>query len=428
MTRALRPVTSAGVLPRLAFGALWLFIFTLPWERSVAVGSLGALGKVVGVVALLLGVVATVSAHSRVAAGLAPAVRLRAPSLFLLLMVLFALWLSTSALWSANPSGALKQALTYVQLVGMVWLIWQQSRGERARTALLRAYVLGSYVAAGAVVVNFVLGQVSGEASRYSAFGDDANYAATSLALALPLAWQLLGVSRRYYWLYALFIPTALLGVGLTGSRGGFIVSVIALCVIPLTYHYLSLWRKLLLFGVLVTSLYGVVALLPETNLERLAGTTTELTQGTLTSRRTIWRANLSVIAEHPLIGVGSGGLPQAVAPVLGYAKVSHNGYLTVLGELGLIGFGLFAALFITALLPLLTLPAPTRSFALVLWLALVVALMPVNWEYEKVTWFVLALLTSFKAYVWREPRLKVAPTPSLPTPPSPITPGSRAP
>ena len=76
----------------------------------------------------------------------------------------------------------------------------------------------------------------------------------------------------------------------------------------------------------------------------------------TLTDRASgrldIWLANLHMAADHPLFGVGFGNSPLLVGRYL--AEIgqhapdtvisSHNVFLQLLAELGLLGFGLFVA------------------------------------------------------------------------------------
>ncbi|MBD3336054.1 MAG: hypothetical protein GF355_11120 [Candidatus Eisenbacteria bacterium] len=52
--------------------------------------------------------------------------------------------------------------------------------------------------------------------------------------------------------------------------------------------------------------------------------------------RLEFWEAALEVIIHHPLVGVGFGVMPEAIAAQLGVYKSSHNFYLEVAAEMGL--------------------------------------------------------------------------------------------
>src|SRR5262249_12801851 len=85
---------------------------------------------------------------------------------------------------------------------------------------------------------------------------------------------------------------------------------------------------------------------------DRIAGTSVEAEEGAeLESgarlRVDTWRAIIEVVSDHPIEGVGFGGL-QYVLPQTGEAlgvdvkDSSHNTFLRMLGEMGVIGLGLF--------------------------------------------------------------------------------------
>lgn len=383
-------------LKRLSFMALGLFIFTIPWERSVAVPGIGAAGKLVGIVALGLGVMTLFERGN---------LRFRPPSLLLGAMIAFLTWSILSSLWSIAPRGSLSRSITYLQLIMMVWLVWQQTRSREQHMALIQAYVLGGYVSILAVVFEFVR-SAGGDGLRLSGLDSNANWAALALAIGIPMAWYLMSQHRHslLLWVNVAYVPLAVFSIGLTASRGGLIVATIGLSVILLTYAQLRIWRKIAIFILLALALFGAYRFIPTANLDRLAEAPSEISQGDLTNRRDIWSAGLSIYWNSPYLGVGSGGFPKAVEQILNNDKASHNAFISILVELGLIGLLIFVALFVIALLPILLYePFPTKSFYLILWLALVTALMPANWEIHKATWFVLALLSTRRALVMRD-------------------------
>lgn len=68
------------------------------------------------------------------------------------------------------------------------------------------------------------------------------------------------------------------------------------------------------------------------------------------------WQVGLSMLPEHPLLGVGPGGFRSNYVAVSGNAElaeqtpVAHNMYVEVAAELGLVGFGAFVATIVAAL------------------------------------------------------------------------------
>jgi O-antigen ligase len=129
--------------------------------------------------------------------------------------------------------------------------------------------------------------------------------------------------------------------------------------------------------------------------LARLATTRAELEQGTLNSRKVVWKAGLHLFPLHPLGGVGAGAFEEAVVPFLGYQKTGHNTYLTVLLEQGIVGLSLFLLALVSVFFHILAAPQRERRFFTVLLVTLCLGLIPRTWQDEKQLWIILALLLS---------------------------------
>jgi hypothetical protein len=70
-----------------------------------------------------------------------------------------------------------------------------------------------------------------------------------------------------------------------------------------------------------------------------------------------------------------------------------------VLVEEGLIGFLLYATMFIAVFLSLLRLPPLERRFTLVLLATIGAAMLPLSWDDRKTVWFVLAALVGLAQF-----------------------------
>jgi O-antigen ligase len=383
----------AGVMNRVAFGILLLFAFVLPWEDSVVLPGIGSVGRLFSMLLLAAAALALV-----VPGGL----RLRRPSLFLLLMLGFVLWSGASLLWSVDPGATLVQLAIRFQLFLLAFFIWQLVDGSARRLAVMQAFVLGCSAAALNAAFNYLAGNEA-VYQRYSASGVDPNEFATILALGIPMAWLILisGRHKKLFWPTLLYLPLALLGVLLTSSRGGALVTLVALGVIPLTLPALPARRRAA-FGFVVT--LGLTAMvlagpqladLVSSSLTRLSSTSRELSSGTLNERSEIWSAGFALFGEHSLLGVGAGAFPEAVAPLAGTPKVAHNSFVSVLVELGPPGLLLFLAVLLSVGLPLARLPRAELVCYLLLFCTLLLGLLPLTWEGRKVTWFVLTLLST---------------------------------
>ncbi len=365
---------------RLAYAALWFFIFSLPWERIIVLPGISIVTRVTGGVALVIAVLAVVISG-----------RVRRWHLFHVAAMLFVAW-AGCVLLAVDLPEIPDKFYTFVQLFLVVWMIWELAPSRERQLGLLTAFVFGAYVAAFDTLLLF---RSQGEMlRRFAAGGADPNDSAMMFALALPMAW-FLGMTYQHTllrWICRAYLPVGLVALGLTGSRGGMIASVVALLIVPLTLTNLSPVRRATAMVLLSVSLVVAAANTPDTLLQRLASTGSEVEEADLGGRYKIWVAGVNAFTQKPLIGYGTAGFKAAVRP-WGVGQVAHNSFLSVLVEQGLIGFLFYVTMFIAVFLSVLKLPTLERRFGLVLLATLGVAMLPLTWEDRKAVWFILAAL-----------------------------------
>jgi O-antigen ligase len=308
--------------------------------------------------------------------------------------LLFIIWVSAGQLLFHGGERLPFKYWTYVQLMLVLLIIWELAPSRERVLALMMAYVLGCYVSALDTIL--VFRREAAVLRRFSAGGGDANDLAMTLALALPMAWYLGMTYHRpiVRWICRGYIPIALFALGLTGSRGGMIVTMIALLIVPLSVTHLSPGK--LASAVVLLGLAGVlaVAYIPENIVQRLASTSSEVEGGSLGGRFKLWKAGMHAFAHKPVWGYGASGFKAAITPELGdLAQVAHNSFISVLVEEGMVGLLLYLLMLFAVFRAVLKLPRPERRFALVVFIALCVAMSPLTWEDRKVAWFVLAAL-----------------------------------
>ena len=384
-----------------AFAALWLFVFTVPWEDSVLLPGIGTASRFAGLLAFAVGMASVVRKDG---------VSVRRPAAFLLPFALLCVWTVLSVMWAPVRGEGIGYASTLVQLFLMAWLVWQQCRDGADRRRLMQAYVLGCYVSVGSTIAQFLSGNAFAGSSqeRFAAAGFNPNYLASTLAIGIPLAWHLVlgGRSRAVALLDFLAIPAIITAIVLTGSRGGLITAVLALSVVPLTYAKLG--PRVQVAVVVGLALVGLAAywLAPAfeqslpTGIERFAEIPEQLQSGDLTGRGRIWVAGLELFRDHPIVGVGSGGFARAVKPYLGEARTAHNAFLNVAAQTGVIGLALFVATLAAVGLPFVISLAGDRIVYLVLLATVALILMPSTLENGKQVWFALSLAASRSAFV----------------------------
>lgn len=365
-----------------AYAALWIFIFSVPWENIIIIPGVGTIGRLMGMVALGFAVLTAVIQA-----------RVRTPQPFHVAAALFVVWAGIGVFRTADEGRAIGKFGTYLQLLLVLWMIWELAPSFKRQRGLFLAYVLGSYVAAVNTVMVFRAG-LGTTNRRFAAENFDPNDLGMTLALGIPMSWYL-GMTFQQplvRWLCRLYMPLALVAIGLTGSRGALIASIIALLIVPLSMTQLSPGR--IAGGILLVFISGAAAVtfIPDTSWKRFATTRQEVVGGNLNSRLVVWKMGLRAFSHRPLMGYGTSGFNWAVR------SQSHNSYLAVLVEQGIIGFAMYAAMFIAVFIKIMRMPKMERRFALVLMATLGVAMLPLGWDDRKPVWVILALLTALAA------------------------------
>ncbi len=407
----------------IAYGALWLFVFSIPWERILVLPGINVVPIVTGGLALGL---------TLLTVGLSG--RFRRWHLFHVAGLLFWIWAAMDLFFFHRGEKLPNKFFTFGQLLLVVWIMWELATTERRLQQLLLGYVLGAYVAVFDTILIFR--REAGALRRFAAGGGDANDLAMILALGIPMAWYLGTTHRRplVRWICRGYLPVTLVGVGLTGSRGGMIATTVALLILPLSMVKLSPGRLAGAIAILIISGALAVAYTPETLIQRLATTGAEVEGGHLGGRGRLWVAGWNAFSQRPMVGYGTGGFRAAIEPMLGdEAQVAHNSFLSVLVEEGIIGFVFYMTMLGAVVRSVFYLPRLERRFALVQLATMGVAMLPLTWEDRRAVWFILPVILGLsRAYLARTARSVPQPAPhtvvaraarehlAAPLPPSP--------
>jgi len=375
-------------MTKVAFSALWLFVFTIPWQNAFVLPGFGTIARVVGVLAVAFTLLA-VAASGRV----------RPLSMIQVLMLSFLLWAVLTAAWTIDPVNTALRITTYVQLFVMVGVIWQLTSTPQLRQSLIKAFVLGSAVPAGGAIWGRLTGRAVADAGRYAAANMAVNELGHIFALALAMACYLAVTERKAvgFWFYTALMGVFQVGVLLTASRGAAICSAVAWMLLPWIFRHLRTYQKSAAVIVGLALVVAVLAVVPAVTWQRLAQTSSEIESGNFSRRGQIWKAGWQVFRQHPIVGVGAGSFEASVASQLEATRTraAHNAFLAVGVELGLIGFALFFGMLLALLAGCLQLPGFDRRLGVILLAVWGMTSMVSNWEYHKVTWLVFGLIAT---------------------------------
>jgi O-antigen ligase len=361
-------------------------IFVIAWENIIFLPGLGTASKIAGlIIAGVWGLTVLLSG------------RLRKLHAFHLLVFLYFAWHFVSSFWSIDREVTLERAMTYVQLVIMIWLFWDLYTTPATLRAGLQAYVLGAYVSLGTVIQNYLIrgSAINSELiyQRFTADGFNANDLALILALGIPLAWYLAVSNQEHNRARGLkivnymYIPMATFAILLTASRSGLLVVFASLPFILGTFSTLRPVHRFLIFVALVGALYGAVSLAPDSTLARLGTIDDSIREWDFNNRINIWSHGLDVFLENPLVGTGSNTF------AVKSHTVAHNVYLSILVEVGIIGFILFTLILLSVIKQARRQPALMSKLWLAVLLVWAVGVMSLSWEHRKQTWLFLSFV-----------------------------------
>lgn len=374
-------------MPALGFIAVWMVVFAIPWENVLMLPGVGTITRLLGMVAVAVAI-CVILVRGRV----------RRPNAFHWFALAFLLYGCASLFWTIDRQESVMRVWKNLQIIALLWLIWEATATVKRREGLMQAYVLGAWVTVYQTYEMFRagIGRVGG--TRFAASENfNPNDMGFLLVLALPLAWHLSITHRNVLlrWVNRLYIPAGVFTISLTGSRSGLILACLALCIVPWSLPQLNLRLKVVTAAIMTAGVVLALTYAPERTIERLSTTSSELTSGDLNDRTEIWRAGMEVLPEYMMVGAGAGTYSTAVRSTLGADHSAHNTYVSVVVEQGLVGLVLFVVLLAISFQHARLAPPAERKLLLVLWLTLFVGLTPRAWEDKKVTWLVFGLLNA---------------------------------
>jgi len=393
----------------IAFALSLVFIFLVPWEGVVRF-PLGTMARALGV-AVGAFWLATVIIQGR----------LRKLTLYHMMVVLFVIWNALSLFWSADPNRSIAHLRTWVQTLILVFILWDLYTSKEAILAGLQAYILGAYVAVGTAIQNYLSGNAYyTNYQRFSPGDTNPDGFGFILALGIPLAWYLAGSKTTNRWgpllkfLNYAYIPAAFLGLALSGTRTALIASLVGMAFGLISMTRLRIWARIAIFvllTVVILILWPYVQTLE--SFQRLGTTGTELTEGDLNNRTNNWSEGLNSFVEHPLLGVGS----NMYRSVNSLGKVGHNSFISVLVELGLVGFLLFGIILAIVVTQAWSHPLRwDKSFWLTVFAVWTIGSSTLTWEHRKTTWLFLSFIVA-SAILARRRERKVYKARRLPGP-----------
>lgn len=174
---------------------------------------------------------------------------------------------------------------------------------------------------------------------RWVPIDKEPNFWAASLLI--PFGYWLNQVSRRASFLNIICLSIVYLGILFSYSRSSFLVASIVLL-----YVFFVKNRKSFIYIVLafVAIFFCIYTFAPEM-IERIFSIKDNIKSEGGSGRFELWSEAIDNFTRNPIVGIGTGQTPIYSPSRMG----THNLYLQILGENGVVGFMLFMTIWLTA-------------------------------------------------------------------------------
>jgi O-antigen ligase len=130
-----------------------------------------------------------------------------------------------------------------------------------------------------------------------------------------------------------------------------------------------------------------VRSILPAGAIERLATVFSSIGAADIGGRVNLWKEAITVFLDHPLLGSGSGTLSTVIG------ALSHQTYLSVLAETGLVGFLLFFCILAVVLNQASRLPKEYSGLWFSVFFIWAIGVLSLSWEFTKATWLIFSFV-----------------------------------
>lgn len=286
------------------------------------------------------------------------------PRPFVLLLSLLFASIIISALFSKYPGAAIGPILRLTAFLLIAYLFYSQINNFHSVKIILISLFVVSTIMAAAVFYDFIVNGfslINLLTASYRASGIISNYNATAgfFAITTPLTFSLLlsDIKRSHKVYLGFFLFVQLLALLSTGSRSAYLAITIAFLIILFNLNR-NLFKK-----IIFTSFALIIIPILIEPLRNFFMVLFRFERG-ITSRDELWAISFNMIKDNFLFGIGPGAYKQEMFnyfPVMINSfqgnlltvlfentqgrNVSHNFYLTLFSDLGVLGF-LFSVLF----------------------------------------------------------------------------------
>lgn len=283
---------------------------------------------------------------------------IRRPDTLHLIFALLILWMGITTLWAIQPGSSFIDTIRFALYLVIALAIWDLFRTRRVIDLALMAYIIGAFFVMTVEMYYYFTLSVQNLSTL-----SNPNYLSGRLLFALPFAWYFVfrdtdRIFNSFRIISILFIGLLIPTIVWTGSRQGLIAMIMGLGVLLLITGRIRrnlTYLAIIIIGVLVYAhrylgeRFQEIPIILNEIFNTLQG---ETVAEPTTRRVTVYEGAVDLIKAQPITGHGLGNFDAAFSamhPDLFYSDAgwsSHNSYLGMAAETGIIGLILFLTIF----------------------------------------------------------------------------------
>jgi O-antigen ligase len=271
---------------------------------------------------------------------------------FIITLFLFLTWCGVTLLLSQHLDASWLRMTTYLELSVMTMMFISVVDDEPRLISVLWSMVIWTAVASVAGLFAYAVGLMP----MVTGPGENRNGFAMFLVIGIIAAFTLGERTARPSARLALrvgFLPLFLVALALALSRAGYICLIVA---VAFLWYRSARSRRMWPAVAMVLVVALTMPFLPEVFWSRVSSILPSIArqEDTFGRRVDVWQVGWTMIKDHPLFGVGVGSFMAAQPSyVQGEKKkpiASHNSYVGIAAETGVIGLLLFLLLHVRSL------------------------------------------------------------------------------
>lgn len=259
-------------------------------------------------------------------------------------MLIFLFYVAISYLWCYNRTFYFDRLSTYGMYGILILLLCSLKPTKDEKIIMLNGLTLGGIIASLMIIFSGAATNIGGR-DTLIIFGRmiDPNILAYSCVISLSICIYRLLVEKHNLTINMISSVLLIMGIVICGSRGALIASLITmvLCTLNIQAKRYKIFKRFFIFICMtLIILFVYFEFILKSDFSTRFSFANLIGQGNMgtANRDKIWSAAFKQIAKRPIFGYGNGSSMYAIEAVYRYYG-THNSYIFVLLEFGIVGF-----------------------------------------------------------------------------------------